>query len=148
MKKKLLIPLVILFVLGGGAYTFAKPKPVVKPPKVNGTVYLLPQSFLCNLADGQYAKFSVALVLAPGQSDGATADAAAGASNSAGDVLGTLPEEAVIRDIITDVITNETSSTLINDSSRTKVKQEILQEITQKTDVKVTSVLIPDVAIQ
>lgn len=148
MRKKLLIPLVILFVLAGGAYTFAKPKPVVKPPKVNGSVYLLPQSFLCNLADGQYAKFSVALVLAPGQSDGASATAAAGASNSAGDVLGTLPEEAVIRDIITNVITDQTSSTLINDTGRNKVKQEILQEIAQKTDVKVTSVLIPDVAIQ
>ena len=148
MKKKLLIPLVLLFVLGGGAYTFAKPKPVVKPPKVAGSVYLLPQSFLCNLADGQYAKFSVALVLAPGQSDGATAEGAASSSNSAGDVLGTLPEEAVIRDIITDVITNQTSNTLISDTGRTKIKQQILQEIGQKTDVKVTSVLIPDVAIQ
>jgi flagellar FliL protein len=148
MKKKLLIPLVILFVLGGGAYTFAKPKPVTKPPKVAGSVYLLPQSFLCNLADGQYAKFSVALVLAPGQSDGASAEAGGLASNSAGDVLGTLPEEAVIRDIITNVITNQTSNQLINDTSRTKIKQQILQEIGQETDVKVTSVLIPDVAIQ
>jgi flagellar FliL protein len=146
-KKKLLIPfLAILIVLGGGAYTFAKPKPVVKPPKVNGTVYLLPQSFLCNLADGQYAKFSVALVLAPGQSDGATAEGAA--TNNAGDVLGTLPEEAVIRDIITNVITNQTSNSLINDASRTRVKQQILQQILSQTDVKVTEVLIPDVAIQ
>jgi flagellar FliL protein len=148
MKKKLLIPLVILFVLGGGAYTFAKPKPVIKPPKIAGSVYLLPQSFLCNLTDGQYAKFSVALLLAPGQSNGASAEASATASNSAGDVLGTLPEEAVIRDIITDVITNQASNTLVSDSGRNKIKQEILQEISQKTDVKVTSVLIPDVAVQ
>jgi len=148
MKKKLLIPLVVLFVLGGGAYTFAKPKPVVKPPKVDGTVYLLPQSFLCNLSDGQYAKFSVALVLAPGQSDGASAEAAADASNSAGDVLGTLPEEAVIRDIITNVITNQTSNTLISLNGRNQLKQEILSEISSQTDVKVTKVLIPDVAIQ
>ena len=148
MKKKLLIPLVVLFVLGGGAYTFAKPKPVVKPPKIAGVVYLLPQSFLCNLSDGQYAKFSVALVLAPGQSDGASATAEADASNSAGDVLGTLPEEAVVRDIITNVVTDQTSNTLISDAGRTKIKQQILSEINSKTDVKVSQVLIPDVAIQ
>ncbi len=148
MKKKLLIPLVVLFVLGGGAYTFAKPKPVVKPPKIAGTVYLLPQSFLCNLADGQYAKLNVALVLAPGQSDGASATAAADNSNSAGDVLGTLPEEAVIRDIITNIVTNQTSTTLINEGGRLHIKQEILQAIDSQTDVKVTSVLFPDLAIQ
>lgn len=149
-KKKLLIPLVVLFVLAGGAYTFAKPKPVVKPPKINGTVYLLPQSFLCNLADGQYAKFSVALILAPGQSDGASAAAAAAAdnSNSAGDVLGTLPEEAVIRDIITNIVTNQTSSTLVDATGRAHIKQEILQAINSQTDVKTSAVLIPDLAIQ
>jgi flagellar protein FliL len=148
MKKKLLIPLVVLFVLGGAAYTFAKPKPVVKPPKVAGSVYLLPQSFLCNLTDGQYAKFSVALVLAPGQSDGATAAAASDNSNSAGDVLGTLPEEAVVRDIITNIITNQASNTLIDGNGRNRVKQEILQAIDSQTDVKVTAVLFPDLAIQ
>ena len=111
-------------------------------------MYLLPQSFLCNLADGQYAKFSVALVLAPGQSDGASAAAGADNSNSAGDVLGTLPEEAVIRDIITNIITNQTSSTLINGNGREHVKEQILQAISTHTDVKVTSVLIPDLAIQ
>jgi len=121
---------------------------VVKPPKIAGVVYLLPQSFLCNLSDGQYAKFSVALVLAPGQSDGASATAEADASNSAGDVLGTLPEEAVVRDIITNVVTDQTSNTLISDSGRTKIKQQILSEINSQTDVKVTKVLIPDVAIQ
>jgi flagellar protein FliL len=148
MKKKLLIPLVVLFVLGGAAYTFAKPKPVVKPPKVAGSVYLLPQSFLCNLTDGQYAKFSVALVLAPGQSDGASATAASDTSNSAGDVLGTLPEEAVVRDIITNIITNQASNTLIDGNGRNRVKQEILQAIDSQTDIKVTAVLFPDLAIQ
>ena len=149
MRKKIIIGLVVLLVLGGAGYTYAKPKPVVKPPKVNGTVYLLPQSFLCNLADGQYAKFSIALVLAPGQSDGATA-ATAGETqtNSAGDVLGTLPEEAVIRDIVTNVVTNQQSSTLIDSSGRAHVKQEILQEIRNDTDVKVSAVLIPDLAVQ
>ena len=70
-KKKLLIPLVLLLVLGVG-YSMSKPKPTVKQ-KVAGTIYLMPQSFLVNLAEGHYAKLTVALELAPGQSDGASA---------------------------------------------------------------------------
>ncbi len=68
-KKKLLIPLVLLLVLGVG-YTMTKPKKTVKQ-KIPGTIYLMPQPFLLNLAEGHYAKISVALELAPGQSDGA-----------------------------------------------------------------------------
>ena len=46
-----------------------------KPPKlkITGTIYVMPQSFLLNLSEGHYAKLSVALDLAPGQSDGASA---------------------------------------------------------------------------
>ena len=43
--------------------------------KVKGTIYVLPQTFLLNLTDGRYAKLAVALQLAPGQSDGASAEA-------------------------------------------------------------------------
>jgi flagellar basal body-associated protein FliL len=147
MNKKILLPVVFLLLGGAGAYMYTKPKPKVIPPKVAGTVYLLPQSFLCNLADGQYAKFSVALVLAKGQSDGATAESSPD-TNSAGDVLGTLPEEAVIRNIITNVMTNDTSTQLITLKGRAHVQQVILQEINADTDVKTAQVLFPDLAIQ
>jgi hypothetical protein len=40
-KKKLLIPLVLLLVLGVG-YTMTKPKKTVKQ-KIPGTIYLMPQ---------------------------------------------------------------------------------------------------------
>ena len=147
-NKKVLIPLIVVLVLGYGGYSFAMPKPHVKPPKIAGTVYLLPQSFLINLSGGQYVKLSVALVLAKGQSDGASATASPDASNQAGDVLGTLPEEAVIRDIITNIITGQSASTLIDGTGRDHIKQEILQAIAQHTDVKVTDVLFPDLAVQ
>ena len=101
MKKKLVIVFVIVLVLGGVAYKMVmKPKPV--KDRIAGAVYTLPQDFLINLSDGQFAKVAVTLVLAPGQSDGetaASADASITAS-SAGDTIGTLPEEAVVRAIM------------------------------------------------
>ena len=62
-KKVLLAAALPILLLAG--YTMTKPKPVVKT-KIKGTLYVMPQSFLLNLADGRYAKLTVALQLAPG----------------------------------------------------------------------------------
>jgi flagellar FliL protein len=145
MKKKILIILPIVL-LGGGYVAKAKlmaPKPV--KPKLAGEIYILPKQFMCNLTDGHYATLTVALELAPGQSDGATAEAAA---PSTGATVGTLPEEAVIRAIITNLITNQASSALVNGSGRTNLESEILSKIKTTTDVKVDQVFFTDVAVQ
>ena len=145
MKKKILIILPILL-LGGGYEAKAKfmaPKPV--KPKLAGEIYILPKQFMCNLQDGHYATLIVALELAPGQSDGATAESAGASSTS---TVGTLPEEAVIRSIITNLITNQTSKTLVTDSGRTGIETQILSQIKASTDVKVDQVFFTDVAVQ
>src|SRR6201987_5619921 len=110
MKKKLMIIIPVLL-LGGGYVAKAKlmPAKVVKP-KLAGEIYILPKQFMCNLQDGHYATLTVALELAAGQSDGATAEAGAPAT---GATVGTLPEEAVIRSIITNLITDQTSKALV-----------------------------------
>jgi len=145
MKKKILIILPVLL-LGGGYVAKAKlmPPKVVKP-KLAGEIYILPKQFMCNLQDGHYATFTVALELAPGQSDGATAESA---GTSTGATVGTLPEEAVIRSIITNLITNQTSSTLVTDSGRRGLEHQILSQIKSTTDVKVDQVFFTDVAVQ
>jgi flagellar basal body-associated protein FliL len=144
MKKKILI--IALVVLLGGAYV-AKgklmPAKVVKP-KIAGEIYILPHQFTLNLEDGHYATLTVALELAPGQSDGASADN----TPAAGAVVGTLPEEAVIRSIITNEVTNETSNALIDDSGRRQLERQILSDIKSETDVKVDQVFFTDVAVQ
>jgi flagellar basal body-associated protein FliL len=141
-KKKLLIPLVLLLVLGVG-YSMSKPKKTVKQ-RVPGTIYLMPQSFLVNLAEGHYAKLSVALELAPGQSDGASA----AGSSSSGEGAGTLPEEPLVREIVTDTLTGLSGSTLTSSQGRTSVKHRILAAIDHQTDVKVEGVLIPELTVQ
>jgi flagellar FliL protein len=145
MKKKILIILPILL-LGGGYEAKAKfmaPKPV--KPKIAGEIYILPKQFTLNLQDGHFATLTVALELAPGQSDGATAESAGASSTS---TVGTLPEEAVIRAIITNLITNDTSTQLVTDSGRTSLEKQILTDIKTQTDVKVDQVFFTDVAVQ
>lgn len=139
-KKVLIAALPVLLFMG---YTMTKHKPVVKM-KIKGIVYVMPQSFLLNLSDGRYAKLTVALQLAPGQSDGASADAAAASTEGPG----TLPEEPIVREIVTNAVTNESSETLVGSSSRRAIRQKILLTIRKDTDLKVESVLIPDLTVQ
>ena len=145
MKKKILIILPLLL-LGGGYVAKAKlMPPKVVAHKVAGEIYILPKQFMLNLQDGHYATLTVALELAPGQSDGATAESAGASSTS---VVGTLPEEAVIRAIITNLITNQTSNTLVTDTGRAGLQAQILSQIKSHTDVKVDQVFFTDVAVQ
>jgi flagellar basal body-associated protein FliL len=142
-KKKLLIPLVLLLVLGVG-YSMSKPKKTVKQ-RIPGTIYVMPQPFLVNLAEGHYAKLAVALELAPGQSDGASAG---GGSSGSGEGAGTLPEEAVVREIVTNAATGQDGSTLTSADGRDSVKHHILTSIQHQTDLKVQAVLFPELTVQ
>jgi flagellar basal body-associated protein FliL len=142
-NKKILLALVVPIVLFGG-YTMTKAKPV-STAKIKGTIYVMPQPFLLNLSDGRYAKLTVALQLAPGQSDGATAGASSSGSESG---PGTLPEEPLVREIVTNAVTGQSGEALIATKGRNAIKHQISQEIQHQTDVKVEAVLFPDFTVQ
>ena len=144
-KKKKIIIIAVVVLLGGGyvAKGFVMP-PAKSKDKIKGTLYLMPKEFLVNLADGRYGKVDVALLLAPGQSNGAAADAASGNSGE----VGSLPEEAMIRDLIVNILTNQNSTSLIDSPQRDRLKHKILTAIQNSTDVKVSDVLFTDVAVQ
>jgi flagellar basal body-associated protein FliL len=143
-NKKLMLAVALPILILGVGYKMTRPAPVNKD-KIKGTIYVLPAPFLLNLQDGRYAKLTVALQLAPGQSDGASATAAA---SSGEDATGTLPEEPLVREIVTDGITNQNGETLVTEQGRRAIKHQILQAITKQTDVKVEAVLIPDLTVQ
>jgi flagellar basal body-associated protein FliL len=145
MKKKIIIILVVLLAGGGFVAKSMFLKPAVAKEKIAGTIYVLPKQFTANLKDNRYATLTVALVLAPGQTDGATAE---GGSDSSTTGFGTLPEEPAIRAIITNLLTNQDSSALLDDSGRDRLKSQILASIKQQTDVKVSSILFTDLAVQ
>jgi flagellar FliL protein len=142
-NKKVLLGLALPVLLFAG-YTMTKPKPVVHM-KVKGTIYEMPKDFLLNLSDGRFAKLMVALELAPGQSNGATA---ADNSASSENTVGTLPEEPLVREIVTNIVTGASGEALTSDSGRRSIRQEILSAIEKETDVKVEAVLFPEVTVQ
>ncbi len=142
-NKKILAVIPILLIAG---YTLTKPKPKVVKPKIAGTIYLMPKEFLLNLQDGRYAKVAVALDLAPGQSDGASATS--GASGTGEAAAGTLPEEPLVREIITNTLTNESGETLVSPSGRKALRGKIAAAIRTQTDIKVESVIFPELTVQ
>lgn len=147
-KKKTILIAVAALVLAGGAYktVLAKPKEKAPEPKVHGEVYVLPKEFLVNLADGRFAKVSVALVVEP------AADAGGGGGHGAAPVppegYGPEPQEAIVRDLITDTLTDAADTELIERDGRERIKKQIAKSIKQHTDVKVEEVLFPDVTVQ
>jgi flagellar FliL protein len=142
-NKKVMLALALPVLLFAG-YSMTKPKPVSKD-KIKGIVYVMPQTFLINLTDGRFAKVSVALELAPGQSDGATAG---GGSSGGEGAAGTLPEEPLIREIVTNTVTDMSGETLISAAGRRDAKRTILHLIQKESDVKVDAVLFPDLTVQ
>jgi flagellar basal body-associated protein FliL len=143
-KKKLMLAVALPILILGVGLKMSQPKPVNKD-KIKGTIYSMPAPFLLNLTDGRFAKMTIALELAPGQSDGASATAAASSGEGA---AGTLPEEPLVREIVTDTVTNQNGETLISDQGRTVIKHQILAAIQKQTDLKVEAVLIPDLTVQ
>jgi flagellar FliL protein len=143
-NKKLMLAVALPILILGVGYKMTRPKPVNKD-KIKGTIYVMPAPFLLNLTDGRYARITVGLELAPGQSDGASATAAAASGENA---VGTLPEEPLVREIVTNVVTNQNGETLVTNGGRNAVKHQILEEIDKTTDVKVQAVLFPDLTVQ
>lgn len=143
-NKKLMLAVALPILILGVGYKMTRPKPV-NTDKIKGTIYVMPGPFLLNLQDGRFAKLTVGLLLAPGQSDGASATAAASSGENA---VGTLPEEPLVREIVTDDVTNQDGETLVTEAGRRAIKHQILQAIQKQTDIKIESVLIPDLTVQ
>jgi flagellar basal body-associated protein FliL len=144
-KLKIIVPVLLVVVLGG-VYKFvlAKSEPAPKV-KVAGEVYVLPKEFLVNLTDGRFAKLGIALVMEPGAH---TAGGGHGAAAAPPEGYGTLPQEAIVRDIVTDTVTQASGGDLTSARGRKQLKQEILQHIHESTDVHADDVLFTDVAVQ
>ena len=148
MKSKLKFIIPIVLVVFGGTYKFvlAKPAPVVEP-KVHGEPYVLTKDFLVNLADGQFAKLGVGLVIEHGTAVPAAAGGH-GAAPKPPEGYGTLPQEALVRDIVTDTLTGVDGEDLTDAHGREALKKKIKKRIKSTTDVEIHEVLFTDVSVQ
>ena len=142
---KLLVPVLLIAAFGAYKFVLAKPAEAAKP-KVEGSVYVLGKEFLVNLSGGQYAKLTVALVLAHDDTSTAAAGGHEGATPPEG--YGPMAQEGVVRAEVTDVLTDAKDSQLIDSEGRHKLQQLILKRIRKHTDVKAEEVLFPDVTVQ
>jgi flagellar basal body-associated protein FliL len=144
-KLKFILPLVALLVLGGAYKTvLAKPPAKAPKPKVDGQLYVIPQPFLVNLADGRYVQLTVGLVL-PHHEAVAPAE---GHGSEPPEGWGTLPQEAVVRSLVTETLTGVSANRLVRRSGRKKLKAKLLKRIKAHTDVHAEDVLFTDVAVQ
>jgi flagellar FliL protein len=140
-KLKLIVPILVL-VLGIAVYKFVLSSPTESTAKVKGEVYVLPKEFVVNLAGGNYAKLTVALVLAPGQSTGGTA------ATPPPEGFGTLEEEPLVRAIVTNALTGAPAEALTSRQGRDGYEQKIQQAISRQTDVETRSVAFTDLVVQ
>src|SRR3954465_10697754 len=146
MKSKLKFIVPILLIVPGGVYKFvlAKPGAPAPKPKVDGQVYVLPKEFLINLSGGPFPQPPPCP--APDETRGRAPARKEAAKPPEG--FGTLPQEAVIRDLVTDKLTDDTAESLVSEKGREKLKSQLLLSIKKKTDVKVKEILFTDVAVQ
>lgn len=142
MNKKLIIVAIgVLVVAAGLAYKMVLAPKSESKVKVEGTVYVMPKEFLLNLAGGRYAKVTVALVLAPGQSTGEGAAAPA-------EGFGTLEQEPLVRQIVTDNLTGVPAADLTSRKARHHLQSEIRKEVDKTTDVKTKGIVFTDLVVQ
>jgi flagellar basal body-associated protein FliL len=140
-KLKLIVPILVL-VLGVAVYKFVLSTPTESKAKVKGEVYVMPKEFIVNLSGGSFAKLTVALVLAPGQSSGAAA------ATPPPEGFGTLEEEPLVREIVTDNLTGASPQALTSGDGRHGYEQRINKAINHETDVATRSVAFTDLVVQ
>jgi flagellar FliL protein len=150
VKKKLIIIVPVLLIALGGVYKFvlAKPSAEAAKPKIEGTVYVLGKEFLVNLADGRFAKMSVALVLNPHDTSTAPVSGGHGTPPTPPEGYGAMAQEGAVRAIVTDTVTDAKDQDLIGRRGRTALQRKILEKIHKETDVHADDVLITDMTVQ
>jgi flagellar FliL protein len=140
-RKKLILIAVGVLVVAGLAYKMVLAPKSESKVKVEGTVYVMPKEFLLNLAGGRYAKVTVALVLAPGQSTGEGAAVPP-------EGFGTLEQEPLVRQIVTDNLTGVPAAELTSRKSRHDLQVRIRKEVDKTTDVKTKGIVFTDLVVQ
>jgi flagellar basal body-associated protein FliL len=141
-KKKIVVAVLALLVVAAGYKFVISPGGTEANSKVHGQVYVLPKEFLINLADGRFAKLTVAIVLPADEPIEASKE------NHPPEGFGPLPQEAAVRAVVTDVVTNGRADELVDRAGRDRLRKRLLKSINRATDVKAEDVLFPDVAVQ
>ena len=132
MKRLLLVaaPAVLVLVAAAAGAMLVLGDAASEPRrKLAGTPVPLADDFTISLADGRYARLSVALVLSHAPH-------------------GELEQETAVRAVITDELTGLDAAQLVERPARRRVQRRILRALRGSTDVDVHRVLFTDIAVQ
>ncbi len=140
--KKRLIVVVLALVVGAAAYKLVIAGSTEADARIHGQVYVLPKEFLINLADGRFAKLTVAVVLPADEK----IEAEKGVHPPEG--FGPLPQEGAVRAVITDVMTDASADDLIDRDGRARLRRRLVRSVRRATDVEAKKVLFTDMAVQ
>ncbi len=140
MKNPKVLLLLVLVAAGGFfAYTkLSEPKGHTPKPRVNGTIVTL-QPFTLNLADGRFAKLTVAAVI-----DGSDKDLEAAGEGTGAPALS---QEAKIRSVIVDQLTGKPANVLLDADARAQTMREITAAVKKQTDQKVNDMFVSDLTV-
>ncbi len=141
-RLKWIVLAVVAVVAAGLAYKMVLAPKSESKEKVEGTVYVMPKEFLLNLAGGRFAKLTVALVLAPGQSTGGEA------ASPPPEGFGTLEQEPLVRQIVTDTLTGVPAAELTARRQRHDFQERIRKAVDRTTDVDTKAVVFSDLVVQ
>jgi flagellar FliL protein len=141
-RKSLILVAIVALVAAGVAYKMVLAPKSESKEKVEGTVYVMPKEFLLNLAGGRYAKMTVALVLAPGQST------AGNSEEPLPEGFGTLEQEPLVRQVVTDTLTGVPAADLTSRRQRHHFQEEIRKEVDKTTDVDTKAIVFSDLVVQ
>ena len=144
MKKKLIIAIPVLLIVGFLGYKMFGPKPPVPKMKIEGVLAPLDPEYMINLQDGRFAKVKIALEL--DHADELAVELAAAGSHGGGEAIAH-PQNSILRSIITDEFTGQRAEDLMDRSKRGALLEEAARRINDQSDAKVKKVIITDITV-
>lgn len=147
MKKKIIILIPVLLVVGFVGYKMFGPKPPEPKHKIEGPLVKMDPEFLINLSGGSFAKMTVAMELKEEDPLAEELLAAGGGHGGGGKETPPHPQNDAIRALVTAEFTGQKPDAILDPESREALLLDLKKRIDKKTDAKVKEVMITDITV-
>lgn len=147
MKKKIIIIIPVILLVGFVGYKMFGPKPPEPKHKIEGPLVKLDPEFLINLSGGSFAKITVAMELKEDDPLAEELIAAGGGHGGGAAEAPPHPQEDVLRSLVTSEFTGQKPDALLNSQTREELLLDLKKRISQKTDAKVKEIMITDITV-
>lgn len=147
MKKKIIILIPVLLIVGFVGYKMFGPKPPEPKHKIEGPLVKMDPEFMINLSGGGFAKMTIAMELKEDDPLAEEILAAGGGHGGGAAETPPHPQNDAIRALVTSEFTGQKGETLLDPDSREALLVDLKKRISKKTDAKVKEVMITDITV-